>query len=260
MPIIRQLHSIDTNFTQVRNEHARDSGLSFRARGVLVYIWSMAPGWSLSINGLTEAALEGRDAIRAAITELEAAGYLEREQKRQDGRFSEMTWTTRDPSDSPSAGKPSAGKPLTKNTNQKNNLNKKTKEEKTNVCEADLICFEQFWDAYPRKIAKAKAREAYAKALGQSDPETLLLKAKQYAADPTRKDEFTKHPTTWLNSEGWLDEYAKNYRADDDLKRLRDLEYTRRMIAENDKPRGPIPICEHGSNPALCKKCLRAIN
>lgn len=66
--------------------------------------------------------------------------------------------------------------------------------------------FDQFWDAYPRKEAKGKAREAYTKALDKTDPATLhssaLTYAKTKAGEETR---FIKHPTTWLNQECWED-------------------------------------------------------
>jgi hypothetical protein len=33
----------------------------------------------------------------------------------------------------------------------------------------------------------------------------ILAGAKRYAADPNREDEFTAHPSTWLNQDRWLD-------------------------------------------------------
>lgn len=68
--------------------------------------------------------------------------------------------------------------------------------------------FEQFWSAYPRKVAKGAARRAFKgccpKKVGL---DALIDAAKRYAEKRKGQDvSFTKHPATWLNSEGWLDE------------------------------------------------------
>jgi len=67
--------------------------------------------------------------------------------------------------------------------------------------------FEAFWSAYPRKVGKGKAREAYAKALALSDALSLIEQAQRYASACQGKDEqFIPHPSTWLNQERWADE------------------------------------------------------
>lgn len=68
------------------------------------------------------------------------------------------------------------------------------------------IAFGAFWEAYPRKVGKPKARTAYDRALKRSDAATILAAAKRYRDDPNRMAEFTAHPTTWLNRDGWDDE------------------------------------------------------
>ena len=70
------------------------------------------------------------------------------------------------------------------------------------------ITFEQFWQAYPRKVGKGKAREAYARALRATDPATLVEQARRYARTVEGKDpQYVPHPTTWLNQERWEDVY-----------------------------------------------------
>jgi len=66
--------------------------------------------------------------------------------------------------------------------------------------------FEAFWQAYPRKVGKKAARDAYDQAVQQADPEVILQAAKRYADDPNREDQFTAHPKTWLNQGRWEDD------------------------------------------------------
>lgn len=65
--------------------------------------------------------------------------------------------------------------------------------------------FDEFWAVYPRKSSKKTAEKAFTKACREVPAETIIAAAAQYAADPNREDEFTKHPATWLNGGCWDD-------------------------------------------------------
>lgn len=68
--------------------------------------------------------------------------------------------------------------------------------------------FEEFWGAYPRKVGKGAARKAYRHALVRASHVEILVGAKRYASSkPDPK--FTKHASTWLNADCWLDEETK---------------------------------------------------
>lgn len=72
-------------WTTVARTTVNDTSLSFRARGVLVWLLDKPDGWRVRSEAIALAGTEGRDAIRAALRELEAAGYLTRSVCR-DGR------------------------------------------------------------------------------------------------------------------------------------------------------------------------------
>lgn len=66
--------------------------------------------------------------------------------------------------------------------------------------------FEIFWRCFPRRIAKASARKAFDKAIKLASLEQLLDAITVYVANKPAWQDY-KHPATWLNSHGWLDEY-----------------------------------------------------
>ena len=67
--------------------------------------------------------------------------------------------------------------------------------------------FTEFWNVYPRKVGKPRARKSWRAAMRKRHDPALIIKAAQrYRDDPSRKDEFTAHPSTWLNDERYNDE------------------------------------------------------
>ncbi len=59
----------------------------------------------------------------------------------------------------------------------------------------------------PRHTARSRAEQAWAKAVSfGNDPGKIIAGAKRYRDDPNREDEFTKHPSTWLNGACWDDD------------------------------------------------------
>lgn len=69
--------------------------------------------------------------------------------------------------------------------------------------------FDRFWEAYPRKTAKAEAAKAFARL----KPDSVLLQAmldaiqRQAKSPQWTKDggQFIPHPATWLNQRRWED-------------------------------------------------------
>ena len=163
---------------------------------------SHSEGWSLSTAAIAEQNQEGKDAIRSAIAELQEFGYLNRSQVNEHGRFGEAVWVTQDPTATPLAGFPSSGFPSSDNpTPKNNNLKEEQITNKTKNISAHLIT--EFWNEYPRKLDKGKAKRAFASALSRASFEDILAGAIRYKNDPNRLDEYTKYPASWLNADSW---------------------------------------------------------
>jgi len=77
-----------SNFTIMSNRHLQDRRLSLKAKGLLSYMLSLPDDWDYSVRGLAVCCKEGADAIRHAIHELEANGYLRRTTDRSSGKIS----------------------------------------------------------------------------------------------------------------------------------------------------------------------------
>lgn len=67
--------------------------------------------------------------------------------------------------------------------------------------------FVEFWEIYPRRVARGTAVKAYAKALKKADAAVIREGARRYAESRRGKEpEFTAHAASWLNAERWADE------------------------------------------------------
>ena len=173
MGVIRVEHN--ANYTTMSNYHLRDERLSLRAIGLMSKMLSLPEDWDYTVKGLCAIVKEGRDAVRKALMELEAAGYLVREQGRSaGGNFASNDYTLfEEPRDidSPLPKKPTTVEPTTVlptsvNPPQLNNLiNKETKEQKHAPAAAktkwEPEMFELFWAAYPCKKDKMSARREW---------------------------------------------------------------------------------------------------
>jgi hypothetical protein len=75
-------------WVSVANDAVQDPRLSFRARGLLVYLLSKPDDWRASSASIARDGTEGRDAVRAAMNELLDIGYLRIERvKDERGRW-----------------------------------------------------------------------------------------------------------------------------------------------------------------------------
>jgi hypothetical protein len=92
-PVFVHKRSILGNTVVIPNETAQDHGLSWAARGLLLYMLSMPTDWRLNERHLIGQSPKGRDHLRQIVRELEAHGYVRRTSIRgRDGTVSHAVW------------------------------------------------------------------------------------------------------------------------------------------------------------------------
>lgn len=76
------------NFTVMTNYHLRDKNLSYKAKGLLSFMFSLPDDWDYSLKGLVAISKESKDAIRSILNELKYHHYLKIEPSRsENGTF-----------------------------------------------------------------------------------------------------------------------------------------------------------------------------
>lgn len=225
-------------YTVMSNHHLRDKRLSLKAKGLLSVILSLPEDWDYTIAGLSAITDTGKDAISAALKELEKSGYISRSRIRTEGgQLGGTQYIIREipvEASQPMAGFPVQAEPAQEEPTQENPTQlitkgsitdesnppvspetgeppKEPKGRKKGKAKADAEVssndFDRFWAAYPLKVGKKKARDAFAKV--KAPVETLLAalevqkKSPQWVKDGGA---YIPHPTTWLNGERWADE------------------------------------------------------
>lgn len=81
------------NFTIVDNTVIDDTEISWKAKGVFLYLWSKSDEWQFYEVEVAKHAKDGRDSLRSALKELETKGYLRRTRNRNDkGQVTTSDW------------------------------------------------------------------------------------------------------------------------------------------------------------------------
>lgn len=221
----------NSNFTVMSNVHLQDTRLSLKAVGLLSKLLSLKDDWKYSVEGLTQICKEGKDAITAALKELEACGYLTRRQTHDAaGKLSGMEYiiyeTPQEESpltENPSTDKPSTEKPLTENPQQLNtkllNINippivpqeGEAESEKSGKGEVKVLPerFKALWEYYPhdKRGNKAKAVRAWNRLKPTPALVDTISRAmkKQFDSEDWRRGIGIPHVSTYLNSRYWED-------------------------------------------------------
>ena len=102
------------DYTVMSNHHLKDTGLSLKSKGLLSIMLSLPDSWNYTTRGLAAICKEGVDAIRSAIHELEAAGYIVRRLLRgDDGRITDTEYVIYERPIEPDTPQPVSGGPDT---------------------------------------------------------------------------------------------------------------------------------------------------
>lgn len=189
MPVFRVEKTKD--FTVMSNHHLRNREISLKAKGLLSQILSLPPDWDYTLAGLAAINLEGVDAIREAVKELEAAGYITREQRRTDkGQFSGNEYVIRElpmlenpTADNPRTEKPmmehpSTGPPVSENPRELRN-------EVINTEKQNTDCINHSFHSFPDEAEKKRReRDAYRELIHENISYEFLSR------DISRKEEI----------------------------------------------------------------------
>lgn len=132
------------DYTVMANHHLKNTDLSLKAKGLLSVILSLPESWNYTTRGLAAICKEGVDSIGGALRELEQAGYIIRNQLRDNkGRITDTEYTiyeqpqksdTVEPyTENPYLDSPHMVEPCTDTTAQLNTYREKTNPENTHL-------------------------------------------------------------------------------------------------------------------------------
>ena len=115
------------NFVTVHKSFIHDDNLSWKAKGILLYLLSRPDDWRIYETELNKHSSDGRDSLRTGIKELEEAGYIHRTRKRNEkGQLREYEYQVFEQTNQigkSNVGKSNVGKSNTTNNNNTNNNN-----------------------------------------------------------------------------------------------------------------------------------------
>ena len=139
----------DQNFTILSNSVIRDETLSWKARGLFEYLWSLPEDWEFYETEITKHATDGRDSTRSGLDELEEHGYLSRTRERNEkGQVKSAIWILHENpkkpvQEKPVSENPNQGNPTLLNTNSTKHLPNKTRTKDIGQAEPDNIPYQE---------------------------------------------------------------------------------------------------------------------
>ena len=210
-------------FTVVSNNVIRDDRLSWKARGIFAYLWSMPDDWSFYETEVSKHAPDGRNSLRTGLAELEKLRYLTRKRERVGGKLSGSVWVLTDSpapkfeNQTPMSENHTQDSPMYENHTQENQTllnnyltkdlsNKVRTNKQANAVSADADLSESFnklWNLYPKKQGKKDAfrhYKAWRKKSKDNADDYLLRKLNEYKAYLAANQWL--HPmngSTWFN-------------------------------------------------------------
>ena len=226
----RIIKEYTNKFTVISNNEVQDKRLSWKARGIFSYLWSMPDNWDFYETEVAKHAPDGRDSLRSGLIELEKYGYLKRNRVRNNGQLGGTVWiitdnpTPKSENPTPKSENPT---PMLENPTQENptlqnkyhtkdlpNKGLTNKQANASSADADLsVSFNELWNLYPKKQGKKDAfrhYKAWRKKSKDNTDDYLLRKLNEYKAYLSANQWL--HPmngSTWFNGR-FDDDYSSN--------------------------------------------------
>ncbi len=108
----------NNRYSSISNQVAQDVRLSWKARGIFLYLWSQADNWTFYASEVEKHAPDGATSLRTGLNELEKYGYLKRDRNRDDkGQLQEPIWIL---DAEPNTKKPTEENPIFENQRLEN--------------------------------------------------------------------------------------------------------------------------------------------
>ena len=137
-------------FTTVDNVVLNNVNLSWKAKGLFVYLWSQADEWDFYETEVVKHSTDGLSSLKSGLKELEEQGYLKRERQRDDkGHFKENNWIL---SENPILENRMLDDPILENstltnTNNNNNNNNNNNITTTTTEPTEIGSIYEFWES-----------------------------------------------------------------------------------------------------------------
>lgn len=194
---------IKDNFTTIPNEFVNDTSLSWKAKGIFLYLASKPDSWHFSMDHIKSQASDQMVALKSGIKELEQAGYLRRDRIfGEDGKIIGWRWTIGLPSENHQIenlpdGKPSGWKTLRYSNTDSSNTDSSKKEENKYIRAVDH--FVKLWNyTYGTNVKPTDDKHRQVKArLKIYTPEEIQLAIQNRSRDPWFQGEGAKFYGDW---------------------------------------------------------------
>lgn len=236
----RIIKEYTNKFTVISNNEVQDKRLSWKARGIFSYLWSMPDNWDFYETEVTKHAPDGRNSLRTGLKELEKYGYLRRKRVRVNGHLGGTAWfltdspklkaedkTLMSENQTPMSENHTQGFLMSENhtygdatlqnkyhTKDLPNKGLTNKQANASSADADLsVSFNKLWNLYPKKQGKKDAfrhYKAWRKKSKDNTDDYLLRKLNEYKAYLSANQWL--HPmngSTWFNGR-FDDDYSTN--------------------------------------------------
>lgn len=208
-----KLH-VQSRFGIIPNEILNNKNISLKAKGLFGYIQSKPDNWDFSSERIALDHLDGRDAIRSALIELEKLGYLTRKKIRlDDGSFDVEYWLSDISTGTENPARTGTDFPTPENPTPENPANIKERSNKKEIVKKNTFSdFELFWEIYPKKEAKKTAQKCFERLSIETQKkaiEAIRNHTQYWAMKYGDGEKFSKQyipiASTWINNERWED-------------------------------------------------------